>query len=253
MITSVKRALATLTYLAQHREARVTDIAVFLQVNKSNASRLLQTLANEGYVDRCEQSGRYRLGLSAANVGLAFLQSFELRDVVRPFLMRLFEQTEETVLLVIPTTDGSAMCIDKIEPTHYLRTHARIGERVPIHCGSAAKALLAHMSEARIDELVRSAPLEQFTPNTITDPKKLNEELARIRDLGYSISKAETTLGVAGVAAPVFDHTGKAIAALSVGGPDTRLTPQRISEFSTYVLESAREASMALGYGYQVR
>ena len=247
VISSVERALDTLVYLARVREARVVDVAAHLQVDKSNASRLLNTLAKKGFVERSSETGKFRLGMVAGEIGLAVLHQFELRERTRPYLGQLFELTQETVLLMIPTVTGEAMCIDKLEPTHSLRTHAQIGERVPLHSGSAAKVLLAFGDE-RQREAVLSKPLRRFTPNTIVDPDELRKELEKIRNQGFAVSRGETSIGAVGVAAPLFDYSGRVVAAFSVGGPEGRITPERIPVFARYVKEVAAQASRALGY-----
>lgn len=246
-IASVKRALEVLLLLAREKEVRVGDIAERFGVNKSTASRLLATLAETGFATADLQTRHYRLGPAAADVGLAFLRQTDIRETLRPFLEELFRLTNETVLLVVEL-QGEAICIDKVEPAHRVRTHAVIGERVPMHCGSAAKALLAYYPPERVEALIREKGLVRFTANTIVDPEQLRQRLQEIRERGYSVSVEEYNLGAAGVGAPIFNHAGEPVASISVGGPKTRMTDERIAELAKVVTDVAFRASMHLGY-----
>jgi DNA-binding IclR family transcriptional regulator len=246
-IVAAKHALETLLILAQEREVRVTDVARRLGLSKSTSSRLLATLAGLGFAAPEAKTGRYRLGPAAADVGLAFLRQTDIRETLRPFLAELFRRTNETVLLIVEV-NGEAVCIDKVESAHSLRTHAVIGERVPMHCGSAAKALLAFYPPERVEAIIESKGLTRFTANTIGEVAELHRRLAEIRRTGYSVSVEEVNLGAAGVGAPVFNHLGEAVAAISVGGPKVRLTPERLEELAEVIKDVAAQASVHLGY-----
>lgn len=246
-ITSVKRALEVLLLLARQKEVRVADVTERLGVNKSTSSRLLATLAEMGFASVDPLTRRYTLGTAAADVGLAFLRQNDIRETLRPFLEELFRRTNETVLLVAEI-QGEAVCIDKVEPEHTLRTHAVIGERVPMHCGSAAKALLAFYPSERVEEIVHEKGLPRLAPNTISDPEVLKQKLQEIRERGYSQSVEEYNLGAAGVGAPIFNYTGAPVAAISVGGPKARLTAERMVELAVAVKDVAARASSRLGY-----
>lgn len=246
-IASARHALELLTLLAREQEVRVRDVAARLAVDKSTASRLLSTLVETGFASVDADTRRYYLGPAAVDVGLAFLRQTDIRRTLRPFLEDLFRRANETVLLVVEDR-GSAVVIDKVEPAHALRTHAVIGERVPLHCGSAAKALLAFYPPERVESIIHAPVLARFTPNTIVDPDRLRDRLAEIRRLGYSASQEEVNLGAAGVGAPVFNHLGEPVAAISVGGPIVRLSAERLAELAKVVTDVAFRASAHLGF-----
>lgn len=118
---------------------------------------------------------------------------------------------------------------------------------MPLHSGALAKAILAFLPKPEIDRYLASGPLQRFTPNTITDPTHLGRELARIRKRGYAVSRQEVVLGAGGVAAPIFDSTGQAVASIGVSAPLHRLTAAKITDIFPELLRRAEKMSAELG------
>lgn len=247
VIESVDKALQILNLLAAKGSLKVNEVARELGMTPSTASRLLSTLARRCYVTRDKETKDYKIGYGAAQLGFAFLKQIEIRDIARSYLKRLAQETEETALLAIPN-GLNVTCIDKIDGPHAVRTHASWGETIPLYCGSAGKVLLAFFPSEQIDRLILRFKFQRFTPNTIQSEAELRAELDRIRRRGYSTSIEEFNRGGAGVAAPVFNHEGQVIAALSVGGPVSRLYPKKMQLFGTLVKQAADELSRELGY-----
>ncbi len=246
MLTSVERALETMLFIAKQDSVGVVELAQHLDVDKSNASRILQTLLKHSFVRRDANKGKFSLGLALLGLGQACLRTFELKDVMRPFLRELFDQTRETITLVVEV-DSNAICVDKIESPHYLRTHVEIGQIIPLHAGSASKALLAFLPPAKIATVIDAGPLPAFTPNTIIDPTALQKKLEEVRQLRYSTSIEETAFGAAGVAAPILNKQGFAIAAIGVGGPVARVTPEQLRVWGELVTYVATKATREVG------
>jgi IclR family acetate operon transcriptional repressor len=118
---------------------------------------------------------------------------------------------------------------------------------MPAHSTGIGKAILAHL---RPDELGHALPekLEQRTPATITDRERLVRHLADIRRRGYSTDNVENEDGIRCVGAPVFDHSGRVCAGVSVAGPATRVTVDRFLELGGLVREAATAVSRRIGY-----
>lgn len=246
MLSSVTRAVKTLQHLAEEQPVGVVALAEHLEINKSNASRLLKVLNEHGFVRQDPGTGKYFLGFAVVNLAQACLRSFEIRHALRPYLRELFEYSHETVTLVIEE-NGRAICIDKLESPHLLRTHVEIGQVIPMHAGSTSKALMAFFSEEARRAVLDKYGLVKYTPNTIVDLDAFLDSLKEIRERGYALSIEETSFGAAGAASVVLNHDGSPVAAIGVGGPVARISKKRLQELGEFVREVAYHASNELG------
>jgi DNA-binding IclR family transcriptional regulator len=248
-VESVRRAIAILhSFSLEKPELGVTELSRDLEVHKSTVSRLLATLEIEGLVDRNPVTGRYRLG-----VGLIELAGFvtvhtDLQKAARPFLSELAELTKETVNLAVLNRNGVINIELVLSPNRRVSNIGWVGRRTPLHASSTGKVLMAYLPEARLSQLLRE-PLVAYTEHTVTDLDELGKELALVRQRGFAIGLEELEIGLNAVAAPIRDHTGKVIAAVSTAGPSYRLSKSRIvDEVADYLIEYGRRISQALGY-----
>src|SRR5665648_663039 len=233
--SSARRTLDVLSAVAVACESgslpNLTEIASRTGINRSTVSRLLQPLIDARLVDQDPETDRYRLGPQTARLGQIYLETFDVHVVAGPILQGLVEESQETAHLGI--RDGTDLVyVDKYESPLSVRTVARIGSRQPLYSTSMGKALLAHESPDVFDAVVQ-AELPQRTANTITAPDALMAELCRVRDNGYAIDDQENELEIRCVGAPVFNHRGDIVAAISLSGPATRMSTQRLTELST--------------------
>jgi DNA-binding IclR family transcriptional regulator len=180
-------------------------------------------------------------------VGLRVLDGLNCRRVAHPLLRELNQKTQETVHLAILQGD-QAISIERFGSPQPVALDARLGGQMPLHCTGVGKVLLAYQSEEILTKLAKSSGLERLTPRTMATLTQLKKELERIRERGYAVDNEEAVDGLRCVAAPVFDHTGRAVAAFSVAGPATRLTPERILEIAPLVREKSHEISCRLGF-----
>lgn len=252
-VRALHRALDILEVLAESRASvPLADLADRLGLPRSTAHRLLATLASRGYVAQDPETGRYRIGVRAFEVGSAFTSQTRLRDVARPFMRHLQEESGETVNLAV-LDGGEAVYVDQVESTRMVRTFADTGARVPVHCTGVGKALLAGLGDSEIRRIIRSHGLPAFTPQTITNLKTLMEDLRQGRKLGYFVDNEEREPGVRCAAAPVYDHTGRVIAALSISAPAYRTGDASLAEMGQKVRRAALAVSQALGYRPEAR
>lgn len=220
----------------------VQQVANELELHKSSASRLLRTLVSRGYAVPCRPSGRgFRLGPA--------LQMYEqLRDVqqqfgefARPLLARLVEETGECAHSAV-AAGTAALVVDDVETTRPLRVVAGKGRRVPLHCTSAGKVLLAFGIAAIPEELPAR------TPRTFTNPRMLRLHLEEIAARGYALDDEENDLGVRCISAPVFDGPGgEPVGCIGIDGPTIRMTPDTIDEFAAWVVRAAHDLTEKLG------
>jgi IclR family acetate operon transcriptional repressor len=248
-IESVKRAIAILRCFSRRRtELGVTELSRELDVHKSTVSRLLSTLESERFVNRNPDNGRYRLGVGILELAGLVIIHTDLRRVAQPLLVQLAEQTQETVNLAV--RDHNRVINIELIPSRDRRilNIGWVGRHTPLHPSSTGKVLLAHLTETELNTLLQE-PLERFTEHTITDPQELREELSIIREKGFATGFEELEIGLNAVGAPIRDHTGNVIAAISTAGPAYRLSRERIMEnVANDVVNCAKDISRALGY-----
>jgi len=246
-IQAIERAVSILNaFSSEDPELGVTELAERLGLHKSTVHRFMVNLDAAGLVERNPRSGRYRLGLRIFELGGLVMQQMNLWDEALPFLEGLVRDTGETGHLAV-LGGGEAIYIERVEARRALRVPSAIGRGYPAHATNLGKVLLADLPRERVEEIVAERGLAAYTPHTITDPSELDTELERIREQGYAIDNEEYDEGLRCIGAPVRDHSGHVVAALGIGGPVTRITPERIDELAGLVMGAARGLSRRLG------
>lgn len=249
---AVLRAVRLLKAFTPARPTRaLADLSREVGLNRSTAYRLLTALESEGLLEQDAETDGWRLGPAVVTLGSTALGSADLREMARPELVALARATRETATLEVRAGDA-VVVLDEAMGPHVVGSTPSVGERWPMHATSTGKAILAHLPEADLEELL-SRRLAAVTPRTITDPAALRRELARIRDRGYTTAVEELETGYVAVAAPVWGTSGRLLGALSVGGPKTRLPAPRLAELGADVRASAERLSVRLGAGKRSR
>jgi DNA-binding IclR family transcriptional regulator len=225
----------------------VSELARRLGLGKSGVHRLLTTLVAEGLLERDPQTGGYRLGIVMFELGQAVRVHMDLHAAVGPVLGELRAQTGESSQVGV--LDGhEVVYVDRMESAHSLRLFTETGRRVPVHCTSSGKVLLAYLPEARRQVVLRAAPFTALTPHTITDRSQFAAELDRIRRRGWAEAVNEREVGVASIAAPVRDISGEVVAAISIGVPLARCSVMALRRLAPVIMEAAEAASRRLGW-----
>jgi len=239
-IQSLARGLKILDLLAQSEAGlSIGEAAHVLGINKSSALRLLQTLTAYGFTEKDTLTFKYSLGFHMVSLSRAVLNRTPLVEIARPFLKRLVDRTGECAHLGVLFKD-KVLYVDQIESPASLRVNAEIGQTAPLYCTALGKAILAY-SDCAIPIEFRS-----FTKNTIIDPQTLQKNLEKIKARGYALDDEEFDLGVICLAVPVFNANRKLIGSIGISGPASRLTPSKIEETSSIILEIGRELSARL-------
>lgn len=244
-IGSAKQALEILEYIVlSGKELSLKEIAEEMGLHISTVHRYLSTLINMGYV-RKTSTGCYKPGFRILELSSYILQSFDLREIARPYLVELMNNSKQTVHLTIK--DGyEGVYIDKIEGAETLPMMSRIGMRMPLYSTAFGKVLLAYSSEEYIEEYLKKVPLIPRTENTITDPEKLREELEKIRKDGYAFDEEENERGIKCIGAPIFDFSGKVVAAVSISGYYLAFEGENRSKLLSEVLKTCERISSVL-------
>jgi DNA-binding IclR family transcriptional regulator len=214
-------------FTPEQPEWRMTDIARALGTPKSSAHSLVSTLAEIGLLS-VAPSGKYRLGLNLLSLSERMRTSMDILQQAGPSMQELSRSSRETVLLAM-LDRNEVVYVERAEGTHPMVRLAGVqpGARVPAHCTAVGKVLLAYRDPVEVQRFLRSTDLRRYTPQTITDPEKLEEALIEVRARGYAIDGREIVADIACIAAPVTDQFGTVIAGLSVSMPAYRFEEQR--------------------------
>ncbi|MDR3590483.1 MAG: IclR family transcriptional regulator [Negativicutes bacterium] len=249
-IQSVARAITIMEALLREPELGVSELGVVLGLGKSTVYRLLSTMKVHGLVDQTP-SGKYRLGIRLSIYGDTAVSRIDLRKEAAPFLAKLAKISGENVSLAI-LDDFQVLYIDRIDSSEPLRMRRTIGERSPVFCVSLGKAILANLPGKKLEKIFADPRIQTmmaaYTEKTITDLGALRLELERIKQLGYAVDDEEYCRGVRCIGAPVFNHLGMVVAAVSTSGPSIRMTDDKITQLIPHVKEVAQEISRHIGY-----
>jgi IclR family acetate operon transcriptional repressor len=248
-VKSLVKALNILEALGEGEEPAytLTQLSRRLHLHISTVHRLLVNLVGHGLVEEAPGGGGYQLSFKVLRMGLRVLDRLDFRLLAQPLLRELSQQTKETVQLAI-LQETVAIAIEKFGSPQPVGLEARFGGVMPLHCTGVGKILLAYQSEDFLIQLAHTRGFARFTPHTITSLANLRKELEQIREQGYALEQEEAVEGLRGVAGPVFDHTGRVIAAFSVTGPASRVAPARLPEIVRLVCATSQQISFRLGY-----
>lgn len=237
---AVTRTLAILESFLTAPDLGVTLIAERTGLSPSTAHRIVRSLVVHGYLEQDPATDRYHLGRSAIVLGQAARNHRGL-DRALPLLEQLGAETGESVNMGLLDRDEVVVVL-RVESTQPLRFDQPVGSRIPVHCSSMGKAILAFGEKADPVLAARLADLDlhPVTERTITDPDSLHQQLATIRADGFSTDDEESIIGVSCVGAPILDDRGRAVAALAVQAPTARMSPARMAMLGIRATEIAR-------------
>lgn len=238
VVQSLQRGLAVLDFLVERGEPlRSSEIATHFAIDKANASRLLKTLHEAGYVERIADR-RYVLGEKMLNTGGNQLEGvIELRERTHSLLEDLVEVSGECAHLAVLVGD-KVWYIDKVSSPHALRVDHPVGALSPLHCTALGKAFLTFTSKQVTGELAR------YTENTMVDRAEIERYVAASHPLGYATDDEEFSPGVRCVAAPIRDQNGRMVAAVGLSGPAARVDRERMADLGRLVRDRSNELSV---------
>ena len=213
----------------------ILEICDLLRFSQSKTYRLVRALVHHGLLETQNGSGQYSLGMNALRLGLLAQQKFKIGVMALPYMKELSRLTKETVLLTA-IQGNKAICLERVESAEPIRYSLFTpGANLPLHAGASSKVLLAFLPEVEWDAIIVEGGLQRFTPQTITDPGVLKEQLREIRIRGFAFSDQEVDRDVRAVAAPILNARGDLIAGLSVAGPAYRINKRRVQSLGQLV------------------
>ena len=246
-IKSVDKAMGILRELYRaSRPMRISELAKNLELTPSVVSRIVSTLARGGLVDHDEETNRIQLGLGLALLGHAALGRRKLDYVAIPVMARLSEEFREYISLS-RLVEGRVVMV-RGGPVEVMRQDTFITAVVPVHASAPGKLLVAWQPEPVLLKLLEARGMDAYTPNTITSVRQFKDELAKIRREQFALDDEELVPGLRHVAAPIFDHDGNVIAALSAGGPRAKLNEEEVRRLRGALTNAGKQISRQLGY-----
>lgn len=244
--SGVTRALQVIFAVAESPEpdVGVSELARTLNLSKTVVHRVVRTLVSAGFFTVDERTRRYRFGPGAVSVGVAALARLEAPQIAQPHMERIVARTAETATLSVRYGD-QRMYLSQVLSPREVRMAVSLGKLFPLHIGGSSKAILANMGTQDIGRY-----LDQVTSATmsVTGREELEDELTRIRNRGFAVSRGERQADAGSVAAPVFDASGRVYGALSICGPITRISDDKIDEYGGLIREAAAAVSANLGH-----
>jgi len=227
------------------------ELSEKVELPKGTTHRLLTSMAYFDFIRQDQVSKHYHLGFKLVELGNNLLSHIDIRKEARPYLIDLSDDVQETIHLVV-LDQNKALYIDKVDLHSRmggLQMVSRLGSRNPLNCTAVGKVLLAYMPEMDAEIIIQQIDPDRQTNNTITDPSELKKHLNMIREKGYAVDDEENEVGVRCVAAPIRNEIGNVVAAMSVSGPTTRITNEKINDSLKFqVTETAMKISRKLGY-----
>lgn len=247
-VQSLDRALAILrTFGPEAPSLGVSEIARRSDLTVSTAHRLLASLMEHGLVMRAAGSNGYTLGPELLRLAGVARETIRLHDLATPVMVDLRDASDETVGLHVTDRGLTRQVLHQVPSRQPLRRiYTEMGKPVPLHQGAPGKVLLAHLPEKDLRRVL-SRKMEKVTSATIVDPDEVRGELEGVRERGYALSMEERIPGIASIAAPIWDHAQEVIAAMSISGPSSRMTEERLYELAPSLREATSALSQQLG------
>jgi DNA-binding IclR family transcriptional regulator len=246
---SVGKAFHIVEIMSQNREPmKLQDIAARSGLPASTALRMVNTLLVHGYAHQDPNTLRYALTLKFAQIGSLVSSQFRITDIVRPYLLELSYKCREAVCFAVEQ-EMELIYLEVIDgPDGMLKIMQRIGKRAPLHCTGIGKIMLLNYSSKELTQYVSAKGLPSFTPRTIVAKDALLDELESVRQQGFAMDDEECELGARCVAAGIKDYSGKYAGGISVSGPISRLTAERVAVLKDEVIGAAGRVSEILAF-----
>lgn len=247
-VRSVQRALTLLDLLSKKTEGMsLNDIGKQLGLHVSTCHRLLNTMRKLGYVQQNIRDQQYQLGSAFFILINNWSSKADLVSVATPYVNELVEQCKETVHLSILLRNQVYDVYTK-ECAQRIRATASPGIHMPLYCTAVGKVLLAYQPELKRLKILQSIEIKKYTSHTIKELDVLEQDLEKIRCVGYSINNKEYFPDLSAVAAPIFNYKGIIVAALGIALPDKRFTKEQRAYLINQVMSTAKFISQKLGY-----
>jgi IclR family acetate operon transcriptional repressor len=247
--TSIAKVCRVLDAFRDRPVLGVMEVANKTGLLPSDVHRILGSLETFDYIERNPETRKYALGLELLRQGHRVLQRLEVRDIGRPFLLRLAERTEATAnLAIFAAREEEIIFIEQIDSPAEVQIKLRVGAHASPHATAVGKVFCAYMPREEARLVLQNGGMSKKTPRTITNLAKLEREFQSIRDKGYAVDLEEAMEGACCLGAPVRNHAGEVIAAVSVSMMAQSFNRWHEPKLAGLVKSAAGGFSAALGY-----
>lgn len=246
-IQSVHRAFEIWEYIIEGGAGyRLSEIAEHCNLNKTTTYHLLKTLESRGYVEKNFDTQNYKMGWKSFDVASQIYDNQNVVQLGRPYLEKLFQEFNETVLLcycgwVKNCYMGTCFC--QFESTNPLHTSIPVGTHLPLHCTAQGKLYLSNLSDNMLEKHFETLDMKAFTPYTITSKERLKEQLKDLKKKGYCIEREEYQEGVCTIAVPVLKYTGRVVSSIVVSLPVQRASEEYLQKIKDRMIPMSKELS----------
>ena len=242
-VSTTRKTFALLEALKDEEGVTIADLTDRTDLTKSTVYRHLQTLTDLGYV--IERDGRYYVGFRFVELGEQARSRKVGYTAAKRAVFELGQETDERAVFIVEE-DDEAVYVHRYGSL----SNTMIGQRRPLHSMASGKVILAEWDDDAVSEYVDRVGLEAASPNTITDPDVLFDELETVRDRGYAVNNQEHMDGLRGVAVPVYTPDDEFLGALAAFGPTSRFTDEYVhDDLPTRLRDKAGEIRVTLAYG----
>jgi len=248
-IKSIEKCFVVLDCLnSGNTQMTLEEIVKLSGYKKTTCFRLLKTMLNLGLIETSPGKKTYQFGPRLVFLGIAALKNMNLHQAALPILKKLCQETGETVNLTI-LSGTEILYVERIMSDYLVNINVNIGDRLPVYCASMGKVILAFLPPEKLQKIISAIHFEPKTDKTILSEPDLKKELEKIRNQGFAINDEELEKGLRAVAAPIFNHTGEAFAALNIAWTTARRPEQSVFiEFSKKIMDAAQAISGLMGY-----
>ena len=245
-VQSVQRAISVLFVVTQSdRPLGLSEISRRINLDKATVLRLLATLEDSKLVQKDPVTKNYSGGTNLFRLSNSWRN--DIRQVCGPHLRALSEKVNETICLICPR-DLERICIESIPAQNQeLTIVPTIGTANPIYAGASGKVLMAYMSPQEADRVIEKTGLKPVTEIGITDRELLISHLENVRERGYDYSISDVTTGASALATPIFGAEKQIVAALTVRGPEVRMSVAKMKQMVPWLIKTSDEISAKLG------
>jgi IclR family KDG regulon transcriptional repressor len=224
----------------------ITELSNIMLDGKSAIFQKIKILEDLEYIEQDEHSKKYTLTTKLLELVNKSLKGYYERTHVHKYLKTIAEKTGECTYFGLKNRNNQLVYVDRYANESVMTVYTNIGDSPLPHCTAHGKAFLAFLTLDQIEDVLKIG-MEKFTENTITDKKKLMEELRKIRDEGYAFDDEERMAGVRCVAAPVFNSKKEVIGAIGISGMAQNMADDKMRSSAKVVKEIAEKMSIAIG------
>ncbi len=245
LIQNVDYALRIL-FLVEQEPQSVESLQKKMGLKQERIERILETFVDREWLSYQEESGKYMLGVKCFELGRAYFQHLDVRNLAKPILKEVVDRLKENTYLT--TRIGyEVLYIEKHEVEKEVGILSRFGRVLPMYASASGKIYLAYFDERELEDYFKKVKWIRYTERT-RGPEEIRKELKDIKEKGFSVNIGEYEEDVVSVAAPVFDYAGKVSYTVSVVAPAYRVPKELLlGRFREVIISAAHELSKKLG------